>query len=79
MRGDYTEVSVRRETVQDGSGGELEGIVIRVWGEGDTYDEDRGEILIAELRVPNHSPTPPAFPPARELIDDVLRCLELDA
>ncbi len=77
MRGDYTELSVRREPVEDGQGTETSGIVVRVWGEDKTYPEDRAEILIVELRIPGHEP-PPAFPPLFDLIEHVLATMEIE-
>lgn len=79
IRGDYVELSIRREVVEDGSGGEQSGVVVRVWGAAETFEQDGDQLLIAELRLPDHQPPgPPSFPPASELIEHVLSCLELD-
>jgi hypothetical protein len=76
-RGDYTELSIQRETVQDGQGGELEGLVVRVWGEDADYDQARGTLLLAEIRMPGHGEGGIAFPPLDDLITHVRECLEL--
>lgn len=77
MRGDYVELSIQREAIPDGCGGELEGIAIRVFGEDDTWAEDRGALLILTIYVPNHEP-PLAMPMVRATIDHVLAVLELE-
>ena len=77
MRGEYTEISIQRETVPDGCGGEREGLVVRVWGEAAEYETTRETLLIAELRMPGHGEGGIAFPPFEELFNHVRECLEL--
>lgn len=78
MRGDYSRLEVAREIVSDGMGGEDVGLVARVWGESDTWDDDRDEMLVLEIRIPNHEP-PVALPTIRETIDHVLETMEVPA
>lgn len=65
MRGDYVELAIGREVVQDGQGGELEGIVIRIWSEAGTWTDDREILLACTIEVPTHEP-PIALPEPAE-------------
>lgn len=76
MRGDYAELQIERATVDDGNGGETDGIVIRIWSESDTYTVDRDVLLAMELRIPGHEP-PVALPMVTETIEHVLDVWEL--
>jgi hypothetical protein len=71
-RGDYRELSIRRQMVPDGRGGEVEGLAIHLFV--DDADEDPDDVLGWTMLVPDGDT---AIPDVRTTIDAVLEVFEL--
>lgn len=76
--GDYTELSVMRESMPDGQGGEVDGLAIRVWGEAESWAADRGQDLLVTVLYPSRPDGKGGVPNVRDLVDAVLACWELE-
>lgn len=74
MSGDLREVSIMKEAIADGLGGEVDGLAIRVWIDDEANDGDYA--LALTVLLPDRADA--WHTQAREIIDDALRILELE-